>query len=161
MHLLVMTCHDGDHFSSVNDLNGISGLDASEVIAEMSPELSDADVKYGDSHNVSRVEGFAVVDYQLEYIPPLDHFMLWNDPRDLYFSVFSASARSYSICRPSQTSGRLPNAFESLIASSGEGPDFPFRTLFKFSRVTPRRAAALVTVMPSGSMQSCLRLLPG
>lgn len=65
-----MTCHDGDHFSSVSDLNGISGLDASEVIAEMSPELSDADVRYGDSHNVLRVEGFAVVDYQVEYILP-------------------------------------------------------------------------------------------
>ena len=54
---------------------------------------------------------------------------------------FSAWARSYSICSPSHTSGLLPNAFESLIAISG---DIEGRVIFDME---PPVAAKVASVL--------------
>src|SRR5574337_1506710 len=76
-------------------------------------------------------------------------------------ACFSVCVRSYSICMPSHTSGLLPKALDSRMAISGEMPAFSFTRLFRVCRLTPRRAAASVTVMPSGSMHSWRTILPG
>src|SRR4029434_8841336 len=48
---------------------------------------------------------------------------------------------------PSQTSGLLPKALESLMDISGEIPAFPFTRLLSAWRVTPRRLAALIDIV--------------
>src|SRR5262249_30875977 len=76
-------------------------------------------------------------------------------------AFFSACAKSYCICIPSQTSGLPPKALDSRMAIPGLTPFLPLTRLLRVRRDTPSTSAALVMLRLRGLRQSSSTCSPG